>query len=369
MTAAPLPLAVAGAGRVSTAVHLPLIALMPEAFTLTAIVETDPVRAARLAREPTGATICSTVDEAVTAGARALLCATPWPTHHEIVLAALSRGLPVLCEKPVTLDPVCLDLIIAAEREHQGQVAVGYMKRHDPAVARFIDVAAEVVDELRQIQVTVVDPNAPHQVEHRMAVPLEPSTSARSVADDTVRRIVGNRYPVVHRAVYAHGLGGSLIHHVNLVHAILAGSGLRLAGRLGYCRQWADGTAVACGWWPSAELGVQMSHVRVPRQRDYVETVLVVADDRRLTLKLPSPYLLDRTATFIDQTADGMRTTHTALPAHNGFSRQLRAWARSVQDPGAPALPGLAEARADLDVVREAADALPLATQDSVRAR
>lgn len=366
-SARPLPLAVVGAGRVASAVYLPLVRLMPELFRLTAIVETDPRRAADLRAEFPGTVVCADIDLAVLAGAEAVVCATPWPTHAGIVRAAVERGLPVLCEKPVTLDPSDLDDLIDAERRYGTQVAVGYMKRHDPAVAWFVDAVSEVLDDLRHLIVTVVDPNAPHQVAHRLAAPLAPTPATRLAADDTVRGIVGDTYTPERRTAYAHGLGGSLIHHVNLVHAALAGSQRELAGNLGYARHWAEGTAVACGWWPSGDLGVQMSHVRVPRHRDYSETVVAVAEERKLTLQLPSPYLLDRTATVTDQTGDSVRLVCTPPPEHNGFVRQLRAWARSVRDPGAPALPGLAEAKADLRVVREAADLSTAPDRDESR--
>ncbi len=38
-------------------------------------------------------------------GVRAVLIASPGPAHEEALLAAFERGLPVLCEKPMTPDP------------------------------------------------------------------------------------------------------------------------------------------------------------------------------------------------------------------------------------------------------------------------
>jgi predicted dehydrogenase len=348
----PIRLAVVGGGRVTSAVHLPLLRLMPETYEVVAVVDSDAGRRSSLATEFPGPQRCATLAEALPLGLDAMLCATPWPTHAGLVRLALMHDLPVLCEKPVTLDPVELDELAALKRECSAQVSVGYMKRHDPVVARFVDALGCARDRLRHVVVTILDPNAAHQVGHRLPTPLEPRPETRMIADEVVRRVVADRYSPADRYAYAHGLGGSLIHQINLVHA---GLGVSLAGRLGYARHWADGTAVACGWWPADGVAVQMSHVRVPAHRDYAEMVQAVTEDCCLTLQVPSPYQLDRTAVLIDRHANGDQRVWTSAPQDNGFVRQLRAWAAAMRADG-PGLPGLADAVRDLGVVCEAAD-------------
>lgn len=354
----PIPLAVVGAGRVASAVHLPLIRLMPGAFRLVAIVESDPDRAARLAREQPGVPVAARLDEAFRAGARAVLCSTPWPTHREVILEALAEGAAVLTEKPVSLSPDELAELRKAEASAAGgPVAVGYMKRHDPAAARFIEQVAARLDRLRHLAVDIVDPDAPSQVAHRLAAPLTPSPATRAAAVQHLDRLFGSTLTPGQRAVYGRSLGGSLIHQVNLVHAAFADSAYGLRGRLAYAVHWAEGAAVSCGWWPTEGFGVQMRHIRAPQAADYRETIEAVADDCRLTLQAPSPYLLDRTMELTEEHADGRVVVHRSPPTRNGFARQLAAWAAALRDPGAPALPGLGQAAADVDVVLEAAAA------------
>jgi len=92
----PLPVAVVGAGRVAQAVYLRLLRDLPDEFTLTAVVETDGNRTAALRRQCPGLLVTADLGQAVRAGARAAVCATPWPTHAEVVGECLDRGLPVL---------------------------------------------------------------------------------------------------------------------------------------------------------------------------------------------------------------------------------------------------------------------------------
>ncbi|ANP50334.1 putative dehydrogenase [Streptomyces griseochromogenes] len=352
MTPAPVPVAVVGGGRVARAVHIPLLLMKPASFRLVAVVETDRHKAASLKREYPALDVVTDPGAAFAAGARCLICATPWPTHRDVVTEALRQGLHVLTEKPVSLDPADIAALLEAERSSAGRVTVGYMKRHDPAAARFVDAVSTRIHRLRRVSVDIVDPDSPRQVAHRMATPLEPSAVTRAAAEQTVSALLADASDG-QRAVYSRGLGGSLIHQINLIHAALSGSPYRLLGRIGHSTHWAGGAAVSCGWWPTDDFGVQMTHVRAPLAPGYVEVIEAVADDCRLTLRAPSPYLLEQSMTFTEENSGGVHTC-PGQPHHNGFVRQLEAWGESLRTES-HTLPGLDEALLDLEVVREAA--------------
>jgi predicted dehydrogenase len=350
----PLRVAVVGGGRVAAAVHLPLIRLSPDTFTLAAVVETDPERAAVLANEYPEALVTASLEKAFAAGVEALICATPWPGHRDVVLAALRRGIPVLTEKPVSLDPDEIEELIAAESASGAAVSVGYMKRHDPAAELFVEAVAGHLDSLIRIGVEIVDPDAAHQVAHRLAVATAPSPRTRQISRDAIERLLGPSASPGRREVYGRGLGGSLVHQINLVQAALGG-GPSLLGRLGYCVHWAEASSVSCGWWPSDAFAVQMTHVRAPEVEVYRERIEAVTRERRFVLDGVSPYLLEQPMTFTEYGPGGRVGTFSSPPLDHGFVRQLRRWAESVRNPAAPRLPSLAEARRDLAVVREAA--------------
>src|SRR5215475_4897240 len=60
--------------------------------------------------------------------------------HPELAIAALDAGLHVMCEKPLALTVAGCDRIAAA-RDRSGRVLqVAYMKRHDPAYRRALDL-------------------------------------------------------------------------------------------------------------------------------------------------------------------------------------------------------------------------------------
>jgi predicted dehydrogenase len=354
----PVALAVVGAGRVARAVHVPLLRDVPHLFRVVAVVDECRARAVAAAARFPGAVASTDLDDAFAAGAVAVLCATPWYSHAGILCRALREGRQVLCEKPVTLDRTELRELIAAERASTATVAVGYMKRHDPAVNALLDIVRRERPRLRQVVARVVDPNSPRQVRALLPPDFAVVDSAEApAAQQAISRALGTGTDSARRNAFAHAVGGSLVHLINLVHALLAGSGAGLAGTLCHATQWCDGRSVTCGWRPHADLAVQLSYVRVPHCPVYNETFECVTDTGLLTLSAGSPYTPEGTFT--------LRVNGTAVtPAGNrhpafaeGFARQLTAWATALT-AGAPALPGLRDAGRDLDVVHEVTAAL-----------
>jgi hypothetical protein len=212
----------------------------------------------------------------------------------------------------------------------------------------------------RELSAEVVDPNAPHQIAHLVpAAVLRRPPVPRSALDVAERMLPGA--PVAHHEALLHGLAGSLVHHVNLVHAILRSGRLELAGNLAYSTQWAGGSAVACGWRPREDIMVRLSHVRVPGHRRYAERIRLITDSSTVSVSLPSPYARDEagdiTVTEWDGAGRERTTVHCGVLAGSPFAGQLAAWAAMIDGTGAP-LPGLAEAHRDASVIHEAARCL-----------
>ena len=92
-----MKVAVIGAGSMG-GMHARLLGGM-EGVDEVLIVDADPVRAAAAAEAVDGRTAAH--DEAI-AEADAVVVATPPALHAASVLAAIERGTPVLCEKPLT---------------------------------------------------------------------------------------------------------------------------------------------------------------------------------------------------------------------------------------------------------------------------
>jgi predicted dehydrogenase len=66
--------------------------------------------------------------------ADAVVVAVPTAAHEEVAIAALSRGLHVLVEKPMAPDLEAADRILEAARQGGGVVQIGHVERFNPAL-------------------------------------------------------------------------------------------------------------------------------------------------------------------------------------------------------------------------------------------
>src|SRR4051794_15195310 len=132
MPPARIGLAIIGAGRMGTS-HARLIAAGAPELRIVAVGDVDGEAARRLADEIGGAGAYSDPLAAVSAtGVDAVLIAVSSAHHRAIVEAAAAAGRDILCEKPLALDLVETDAILAAVERAGVRLQVGLMRRHDP---------------------------------------------------------------------------------------------------------------------------------------------------------------------------------------------------------------------------------------------
>ncbi|WP_411105582.1 Gfo/Idh/MocA family protein [Streptomyces sp. cmx-4-9] len=134
---APLGIAVVGTGRMGCD-HLGRIGRSVGGARVVAVADPDGDRVKEVAGGLPGVSAHTDPAAAVAApGVQAVLIASPGPAHEEAILHALRRGLPVLCEKPLTPDPEgALRVMEAEQRLGRRLVQVGFMRRYDAEYAR-----------------------------------------------------------------------------------------------------------------------------------------------------------------------------------------------------------------------------------------
>lgn len=123
-------LGILGAGRIGV-MHARNAAASAAVGDLT-VFDADPLRAAAVASE-VGASAAGSVEE-VLGRVDGVLVATPSPTHAEVVHRAVAAGVPVLCEKPLALEPAVVEELAAAADARGVPVVVGFQRRFDPAL-------------------------------------------------------------------------------------------------------------------------------------------------------------------------------------------------------------------------------------------
>ncbi|GAB3746940.1 Gfo/Idh/MocA family protein [Microlunatus parietis] len=122
---------VIGCGAVAQYGHLPAI-LRTHDLELAAVCEVDRDRLAEVS-DATGARPCTSLGELVDADLDALVITSPAPLHEEHLAWAAEHRLPVLCEKPLTLDEAGSVRTIELMEQAGQPLYVGFTYRFAPA--------------------------------------------------------------------------------------------------------------------------------------------------------------------------------------------------------------------------------------------
>jgi myo-inositol 2-dehydrogenase/D-chiro-inositol 1-dehydrogenase len=152
--------ALIGAGRIG-ALHARLLTATPGVDRVV-IADAMPERATTVARD-VGAEAAASIDAALH-GAEAVVIAAATDAHAELVRAAIGRGLPTFCEKPLALD-LGESIALCGEIERSGvPFQLGFQRRFDAGYRE----ARRLVDtgELGTIYVVRMaghDPAPPHE--------------------------------------------------------------------------------------------------------------------------------------------------------------------------------------------------------------
>ena len=92
-----------GLGTVAQAVHLPLLATLRDRFEVTAVCDLSDRLAVQVGERfgLGGAARCRSAEELLDSGRVDAALVLSSGSHGEVAGAALGRGLPVFCEKPL----------------------------------------------------------------------------------------------------------------------------------------------------------------------------------------------------------------------------------------------------------------------------
>ena len=125
-----LRMALLGCGRIGQ-MHADLLTSRVGGAEVAKVYDAVPSVARRLA-ETHRVAVASTLDEAMTDVDAVAIC-TSTDTHAALIVRAAEAGLPMFCEKPISLDLATVDRTLAAVDEAGTYLQVGFNRRFDPA--------------------------------------------------------------------------------------------------------------------------------------------------------------------------------------------------------------------------------------------
>jgi myo-inositol 2-dehydrogenase/D-chiro-inositol 1-dehydrogenase len=355
---------IVGLGAVAQAVHIPLLDRLGAQFQIAAIADLSPSLVEAIGeryRVPPAERYLG-IDALLTSHAIDALIILTSGSHGAATLAGLGRGLPVFVEKPLAYTLGEADGIAAALGKAGGangaaeparKLQVGYMKLHDPAVARALEFGAEANGRgpIRSIEVTVLHPTSAAQLAHARLLP-----SAGDVPADVIAGLKAEdeRLRLVALGVAAESIGplysgillGSVVHDLAIIRAF-AGDPVGIDA----VDVWPDGAwppSVAVAGRLAAGGGFSIRWHFLPDYPAYREEVRVVREGSTIELEFPAPYLLHApTSLRITEADRGARRDVSVSSYDEAFENELLAFHALVVD-GTPPLSGVAEGRADI---------------------
>lgn len=171
-----LRIGVVGAGRMGYD-HIKRIHSTINNAVVAAVIDIDEAKAQQAVEGIEGAKVFTDFETALEADAfDAVLIATPGFLHTPVLLPAIAKGLPILCEKPLTTDSASSWEIVQAEvAAGKRLVQVGFMRRFDSGYQKIRSLAeSKEHGELLQLSCDHINPDVPE------------SYTGRNLIDDTV---------------------------------------------------------------------------------------------------------------------------------------------------------------------------------------
>lgn len=157
-----IAIALIGAGRIGRLHAAHLARQTPEAM-LYGIADAS-AEAARAAAGANGVERWTTDAETLVAdpAVRAIVVASPTPTHVPLILAAAAAGKDVFCEKPIALDLPSTDRALEAVAKAGVRLQVGFQRRFDPAYRKAKEmIDSGVLGRVEYVRDAMRDPSPP----------------------------------------------------------------------------------------------------------------------------------------------------------------------------------------------------------------
>ncbi|MEX2649613.1 MAG: Gfo/Idh/MocA family oxidoreductase [Alphaproteobacteria bacterium] len=323
-----------GAGLVGQAEHAFYLWEERERFAFVALADASPSVRAALGERYAIPRVHDSIRGLLPEDLEAIVIAAPDPYHAEFAVSALEAGLHVLCEKPLALTVADCGRVAAA-RDRAGRIVqVAYMKRHDPAYRRALDLLPARIEDIRLVTVEVNDPDHEPFVAHLpMTWPGDLPTAlrdqARAGASAQLREAVGRPLGDAEARALGGGFLSALVHDVAVVHGMLRHLGGDLPDEADHGAIFDEGRGVQLGFGLPGGGRVSMSHLNLPGVPDYTERVTVYGADRIVELTFPSPYLRHaptRLAVRRGENGHALETSEVRPSFEEAFREQLRAF-------------------------------------------
>ncbi len=280
-----LRMGVIGTGLVAQVMHLHFLRELSNHYEIAALCDISSESAQTCANEYGVARVFTDWRELVEEPLDAVMILTSG-SHAPIAIAAAEAGLHVFVEKPMCFSVSEGQDMVEAAAKAGVKLMVGYMKRYDPAFARFTEevrtlshpklLRVTTCESPFQPYVTHYSLNPPGSVDEQVLFALRRDTHDRLVeAIGTDDEFYVNQYHAV--------MLDTLVHEINTVRGVLGEP-----DQLDYV-DLREGSLTALLRFGVTTVAIHW--IDLPGVTRYLMEFAVFDDDGRVTWSLPSPFL------------------------------------------------------------------------------
>jgi predicted dehydrogenase len=347
-----------GAGLVGQAEHAFYLWEERERFEFVALADASAAVREALRQRYNLQHAHSDIRDVLDCGLDAMVIAAPDAFHPDLAVAALEAGLHVLCEKPLALTLANCDCIATA-RDRAGKVLqVAYMKRHDPAYKRALELLPNDIADVKLISVEVNDPDFEPFTAHLPMtlpkdIPADLRSQARLATAAQLRESAGADLTPTGGQALGGGYLSSLVHDVAVVHGILDHFGVVLPVAADHGALFDEGRGVQLAFGLPGGGRVSMTHLSLAGVPDYTERISIYCTDRIIELTFPAPYLRHEPTRLTMKRGGGghaLETTEFRTSYEEAFRDQLRAF-HAAACGDAPVSTPIEQARRDVELL------------------
>ncbi len=344
-----------GAGLVGQAEHAFYLWEERERFDFVALADPSAQVREALRQRYALAEVYPDMSGLLACGLDAVVIAAPDALHPELVVAALDAGVHVLCEKPLALTLAGCDRIAAARDRAKRVIQVAYMKRHDPAYKRALELLPDKVTDVKLISIEVNDPDFQPFVAHLPMtwpgdLPASLREAGRTATAQQLRESAGRDLDEAGTRALGGGFLSSMVHDVAVTHGMLAHLGCDLPAEVEHGALFDQGRGVQLAFSLPGGGRVAMTHLALTGVPDYTERITVYCTDRIIELVFPSPYLRHlptRLTVRRGGAGHALETMDYRVSYEEAFREQLRAF-HAAACGDAPAAITVEQARRDI---------------------
>ncbi|GAB0105922.1 Gfo/Idh/MocA family oxidoreductase [Nocardia sp. JMUB6875] len=156
---APITVGLAGTGRIGTS-HAETLKSLPGVGTVI-VTDVDTERA-RATADKLEVDFATDIEALFAAGLDGLVVTTATDSHPALITAAVDRGIPVFCEKPIAADILGTLRVVEHVERSEVPVQIGFQRRFDAGYrAARAAIAAGDLGWIHTLRATTLDPAPP----------------------------------------------------------------------------------------------------------------------------------------------------------------------------------------------------------------